>query len=90
MGDLAPIAFDIETSGLEPGAVITVAGLAFELGEVILLNTADRCVDVDELEGRLDRYSAGRVKLEACQDERELLTALEEASTEQINTDALT
>ncbi|WP_262181612.1 hypothetical protein [Haloarcula laminariae] len=36
MGDLAPTAFDIETSGLEPGSVITVAGLAFELGEVLL------------------------------------------------------
>ena len=57
MGELAPIAFDIETSGLEPGAVITVAGLAFELGEVILLNTAGRRVDTDSLEARLNTHS---------------------------------
>lgn len=88
MGDLAPIAFDIETSGLEPGAVITVAGLAFELGEVILLNTADRSADIDELEARLSRHSAGRVDLKACESEHALLTALAEVTTEQINTDA--
>lgn len=88
MGNLAPIAFDIETSGLEPGSIITVAGLAFELGEVILLNTGDRDVDVDELEARLRRHSGGRVEIKACQDEHALLTTLAEVSTEQINTDA--
>lgn len=88
MGDLAPIAFDIETSGLEPGSVITVAGLAFELGEVILLNTADRPVDTDELETRLNTHSAGRVQLTACEDEHALLTTLAEVSGEHINTDA--
>ena len=70
MGELAPIAFDIETSGLEPGAVITVAGLAFELGEVILLNTAGRRVDTDSLEARLDTHSAGRLDLTTCADEQ--------------------
>jgi hypothetical protein len=88
MGDLAPIAFDIETSGLEPGSEITVAGLAFELGEVILVNTAGRPVVVEELEARLSRHSAGRVELKACQDEHALLTTLAEVSTKQINTDA--
>lgn len=88
MGDLAPIAFDIETSGLEPGAVITVAGLAFELGEVVLLNTAGRPVDEDELEQQLTNHSNGRVELRVCQDECELLTVLAEVSNEQINTDA--
>jgi uncharacterized protein YprB with RNaseH-like and TPR domain len=88
MGDLAPIAFDIETSGLEPGSVITVAGLAFELGEVILLNTAGRPVDAEELEARLRPHSTGRVELIVCEDEYELLVALAEVSSEQINTDA--
>jgi uncharacterized protein YprB with RNaseH-like and TPR domain len=40
MGNLDPVAFDIETSGLEEDAVITVAGIAHELGEVVILNTA--------------------------------------------------
>lgn len=88
MGDLAPIAFDIETSGLEPGAVLTVAGLAFELGEVILLNTADRPADTDELEARLNPHSAGHVQIRTCEDEHSLLTTLAEMSTEHINTDA--
>jgi len=88
MGDLAPIAFDIETSGLEPGSVITVAGLAFELGEVILLNTGDRAVDVAELETRLSRHSTGRVDLKDCENEHALLTVLAEVSTDQIDTDA--
>jgi hypothetical protein len=42
MGELAPIAFDIGESGLEFDAVITVAGFAFEYGEVVLLNAAGR------------------------------------------------
>lgn len=88
MGELAPIAFDIETSGLEPGAVITVAGLAFELGEVILLNTAGRRVDTDSLEARLNTHSAGRLNLTACADEHALLTTLAEISADRINTDA--
>ena len=58
MGSLAPVAFDIETSGLEPGAVITVAGLAFELGHVVVLNTAGRPVDADTLETRLTTQSS--------------------------------
>ncbi len=36
MGALDPIAFDIETSGLEPGSVITVAGLATDMGACIV------------------------------------------------------
>lgn len=88
MGDLAPTAFDIETSGLEPGSVITVAGLAFELGEVLLLNTAGRLADREKLEDQLTTHSAGRVDLRVCETEYELLNALAEVSNEQINTDA--
>ena len=39
---LDPIAFDIETSGLDEDAVITVAGFAHELGESIILNVDGR------------------------------------------------
>lgn len=87
MGSLAPVAFDIETSGLEPGAVITVAGLAFELGHVVVLNTAERPVDADTLETRLTTQSSHQIDLRACQSESELLTTLGEVSNEHINTD---
>lgn len=42
MGALDPIAFDIETSGLEHGAVITVVGLATDMGAWLALNTTGR------------------------------------------------
>jgi len=63
MGDLAPIAFDIETNGLGTGAIITVAGLAFELGDIVLLNTAGRTADENDLETRLSTHADGRVDL---------------------------
>ena len=33
MGDLSPVAFDIETTGFSSDSVITVAGLAHQMGE---------------------------------------------------------
>jgi len=65
MGSLAPIAFDIETSGLGDNAEITVAGLAHELGEVIILNTAGRTVAKPRLASQLEEHSVGRVNLHA-------------------------
>jgi uncharacterized protein YprB with RNaseH-like and TPR domain len=88
MGDLAPIAFDIETNGLGPGSIITVAGLAFELGDVVLLNTAGRAVDEADLEARLSTYADGRVNLRTCKSERELLTVLADVCGAHIDTDA--
>lgn len=88
MGELAPIAFDIETSGLGPGAVITVGGLAFELGEVIVLNTANRSVDAVELETRLRTRAGDNVDLRVCADEQALVTTLADVSAEHIDTDA--
>lgn len=76
MGDLSPIAFDIETSGLDDYAVITVTGLAHELGEVIILNTDGRFADSKSLEEELVDSSAGHVDLRVTSDERELLDAL--------------
>lgn len=87
MGSLAPIAFDIETSGLEPGAVITIAGLAFELGHVVIVNTGGRSVDTAALETRVTTRSSHQIDLRVCQSESALLTALGEASEEHIDTD---
>jgi len=74
MGSLAPVAFDIETSGLEPESVITVAGLTFELGHVVVLNTAERPVDADALEKRLTTQSSHQIDLRVCKSESELIT----------------
>jgi len=88
MGDLAPIAFDIETNGLGPGSIITVAGLAFELGDVVLLNTAGRAADEADLEARLSTHADERVDLRTCDSERELLMVLADVCAAHIDTDA--
>lgn len=76
MGNLTPIAFDIETSGLGDDAVITVAGLAHEVGEVLILNTAGRPANGTELERALREHCTGSIDLAVTADECELLTAL--------------
>ena len=88
MGDLAPIAFDIETNGLGPGADITVAGFALELGDILLLNTAGRVADEDYLETRLAAHVDGRVNLSVYESERDLLTVLADVCDAHIDTDA--
>jgi hypothetical protein len=88
MGDLAPIAFDIETNVLGTDAIITVAGLAFELGNVLLLNTAGQTADEDGLEAQLAAHADGRVDLRTCETERELLTVLTDVYEAHIDTDA--
>lgn len=87
MGSLAPVAFDIETSGLSPDAEITVAGLAFELGEVLMLNTTGRPSDTDQLTESLTPYSVGRIDLHVCTGEQELLQELRTVSIERIDSD---
>ncbi|SDY33533.1 3'-5' exonuclease family protein [Halobellus clavatus] len=87
MGNLDPIAFDIETSGLEPGAVITVAGLATEMGVWIALNTAERYADTDRLQrGIADEVSAN-VRLSVFQSEERLLEGIREFSSAAIDGD---
>ncbi|MFC6770089.1 hypothetical protein ACFQDD_00875 [Halorubrum pallidum] len=76
MGDLSPIAFDIETSGLDSDAVVTVAGLAHELGEVLILNTEGRTASQQKLERVLTESSGGRIELTVTDNEEELLTNL--------------
>jgi len=87
MGNLAPIAFDIETDGLGPNAIITVAGLALELGEVVILNTGGRAVSPSRLERQMNEHSAGRADLRVCENEEALLTVLAEVCDEQIRSD---
>jgi len=88
MGHLDPIAFDIETSGLDEDAVITVAGFAHELGESIILNTNGRdTYDRQSLVTTLDEQSAGTVQLEIVDSEKALLSSLAAFATNQLDGD---
>lgn len=85
---LDPIAFDIETSGLDEDAVITVAGFAHDLGESIILNVDGRdAPDHQTLTTALDEHSTGAVSLEIVDDEAALLESISEMATNQINGD---
>jgi uncharacterized protein YprB with RNaseH-like and TPR domain len=76
MADLSPVAFDIETSGLDPeDAQITVAGFAHHLGVVVILNTGGRPADHDHLADVLEDHARVR-SLALCDDEADLLEAL--------------
>lgn len=75
MSDLSPIAFDIETSGLDREAVVTVAGFSHELGTWIVLNTGGRSARIDQeaLARALSERGDRVVALEVVDDERALL-----------------
>ncbi len=88
MGNLYPIAFDIETPGLDKDAVITVAGFAHELGESIILNVEGReNRDRQSLVTTLDEHSAGTVQLEIVDSEKALLDSLASFVTHQLDGD---
>lgn len=72
--DLMPIAFDIETSGFDDDAVITVAGFCHTFGEYLVLNTAgSEEFDFGRLTYELEEHSNGELDLDIVTSERELL-----------------
>ena len=88
MGHLDPIAFDIETSGLDEDAVITVAGFGHELGESLIVNVDGReSYDRQSLVTTLDEHSAGTVQLEVFDSEQALLDSLADFATHQLDGD---
>jgi hypothetical protein len=87
MGDLDPIAFDIETSGLDESAVLTVAGLAHSLGEVLILNTSGRQANSSQLENRLQSESVDTVEVLVTESEKELLKTLPQLAHERLDDD---
>lgn len=87
MGNLSPIAFDIETTGLEPGAVVTVAGLATDLGAWIALNTTGRDVDADRLAAEVEHESGSNVRISVFRDEASLLVGFEDFATTTLDGD---
>jgi uncharacterized protein YprB with RNaseH-like and TPR domain len=87
MGNLDPVAFDIETSGLDNDSVVTVVGLAHDLGEVLILNTAGREADSEQLERALVGHSAGHVELTVAANEQRLLEILAQVAEERLDED---
>jgi hypothetical protein len=85
MGGLTPVAFDIETSGLDRESVVTVAGFGHELGYWLFLNTAGRHAETDSLAQTLDECVASPVSLTAVSDEQALLEAVDEFVGERID-----
>lgn len=76
MGSLDPVAFDIETSGLDESAVVTVAGFAHDLGCWLVLNADGRDADEGALESALEECAGRPATLTVREDERELLRAV--------------
>ena len=88
MGQLDPVAFDIETSGLDDDAVVTVAGFAHEIGESIILNIdGSDAPEHQSLTTALDKHSAGAVSLEIVDNEKFLLESVASIATSQIDGD---
>lgn len=87
MGALNPIAFDIETAGLEPSATITVAGLATDMGAWLALNTTGREADSERLAAAVEHESGTNVRISTHPDEQSLLTALGDFAHERIDGD---
>ena len=87
MGNLDPIAFDIETSGLDDSAVLTVAGLAHSLGEVLILNTDGRTANSGRLENILQEDSTGNIEVLLADDEEALLGILNTIAHDRLDDD---
>ncbi|MFC7060028.1 hypothetical protein [Halovenus salina] len=87
MGTLTPVAFDIETSGLDRGAVITVAGFTDDLGSWMVLNTGGRNADQDHLLDELRQCVENPVGLRVVEDEAALLEAVDGYVDERLGED---
>lgn len=87
MGELAPVAFDIETSGLDQESVVTVAGFSHQLRNWLVLNTQERPADHDILDEKISQATSKPTDLKIVSTERELLETLAPFVDEFINTD---
>lgn len=88
MGSLTPVAFDIETSGLDRDAVITVAGFRDERGSWLVLNTGGRSATANALLEPLRACSEDPVGLRIVEDERALLEAVTGYADERLQENA--
>jgi uncharacterized protein YprB with RNaseH-like and TPR domain len=81
---LTPIAFDIETTGFETDALVTVVGFSLPIGCRVLLNTGGRSVDEAAMEHRLEETFETTLKLSSHQSEAELLEAVTSFAAESL------
>ncbi|WP_311170865.1 hypothetical protein [Halobellus ordinarius] len=81
---LTHVPFDIETSGFETTACVTVVGFAVPLGSRVFLNTGGRSVDQANLETSLTERIETNVQLSVHESEYALLTAVAEFVAETI------
>ncbi len=87
MGNLSPIAFDIETSGLESGSVVTVAGLTTDIGSWLALNTTGRDADASRLAADVEHQSGSNIRVSVYQSGQNLLAGLQDFTTKTIDGD---
>ncbi|MCU4717573.1 hypothetical protein [Halapricum hydrolyticum] len=87
MGNLAPVAFDIETSGLDDQAVVTVAGISHQLTNWIVLNTGDRHASTDSLTEALNQCTDNQTELTVVANEEMLLRTLDDFADNRIDGD---
>jgi len=81
---LTHVPFDIETSGFETAACVTVVGFAVPLGSRVFLNTGRQSVDQANLEASLSEQIETNVQLSTHESEYTLLTAVAEFVAETI------
>ena len=81
---LEPIAFDLETEGLLMNNKITVAGLRFPLGALVLLNTNGRTVSGELGKGIQERSGLDTVQVQVCDSERDMLKRLRKEAGKRI------
>lgn len=75
MGELDPVAFDIETSGFGPDAVVTVIGFAHDLGTWLVLNTSGRDATATPIESALQPHATASLDVETRASEAATLDA---------------
>jgi uncharacterized protein YprB with RNaseH-like and TPR domain len=84
---MEPIAFDIETSGLGEGAVVTVAGLYGDNWTTLILNTDDRIVAQPQLRETVRENTDVTSNLVVVGSEEDLLEELNDVSDERVDVD---
>jgi len=87
MTALTPVAFDLETSGFAPDAVVTVVGLATDVGAWLGLQTGGRGADADALRADLAAPDSTPVTVATVDAEADLLAALHDFAAERLDGD---
>ena len=84
---LRPVAFDLETTGFAPDDVVTVAGLATDVGTWQVLNTDGKVVDSSELEEPVAAGTDASVTIVTEPTEADLLSTLGDVARDRLDGD---